>query len=228
MAVPTQLDNPIALVNHTPDGDQLQEQEQESSSEDESTDPQYYAQPQPQVVMAPGPGTPIFSPNKTELICRQPVGYVTIRIPLENKVFCDIDFPTDIPCEDFFDYVFANMALDSATAELGWKANDEPERGPVHRLATNDPADLDHAFQKLSLKKKRSSQREVFMEIIHLVCFAFTIQQLTDNVYRTLHRSKAERRITIGQLTLCIALSCAMFRRNCFAAYIWAPTDGAM
>ena len=65
------------------------------------------------------------------------------------------------------------MALDSATAELGWKANDEPEGGPVHRLATNDPADLEGAFRTLLLKKKQSRRREVFMEIIHLVCFAF-------------------------------------------------------
>ena len=63
----------------------------------------------------------------------------------------------------------ANMALDSATAELGWKANDEPKGGPVHRLATNDPTDLDGAFRTLLLKKKQSRRREVFMEIIHLV-----------------------------------------------------------
>ena len=65
------------------------------------------------------------------------------------------------------------MALDSATAELGWKANDEPEGGPVHRLATNDTADLDGAFRTLLRKQNQSRRRqEAFMEIIHLVCFA--------------------------------------------------------
>ncbi|KJA14119.1 hypothetical protein HYPSUDRAFT_117502, partial [Hypholoma sublateritium FD-334 SS-4] len=104
-----------------------------------------------------------------DLTRRKPVGTVTVRLPLKKGIIRDIDFPADIPREDFFDRVLANMALDRATAQLGWRSNDEPKRGPVHRLAIDDSDDVDGAFRTLLKTKNRPRrQREVFMEIIHL------------------------------------------------------------
>lgn len=66
------------------------------------------------------------------------------------------------------------MAIDRATAKLGWRSNDEPKRGPAHRLETEDSDDIDGAFRTLlKTKNQRRRQRVVFMEIIHLVCSAF-------------------------------------------------------
>lgn len=73
------------------------------------------------------------------------------------------------------------MALDRATADLGWKSNDEPKHGRAHRLATNDSDDIDRAFRTLiNTKNQPRRRREVFMEIIHLVCFGL-IKLQTDS-----------------------------------------------
>lgn len=115
----------------------------------------------------------MFTNYFLDLTHHQSVGSVTVRLPLSNKVFRDINFPADIPRPDFFDCIFANMALDRATAELGWKSNDEPKRRPAHRLATNNSDDIDNAFRTLlKTMNQPRRRREVFMEVIHLVCFA--------------------------------------------------------
>ena len=75
----------------------------------------------------------------------------------------------DIAHEDFFSRVFANMSLDRATAQLGWKTNDEPKRGPAHRLATNE--DVDAAFREIAKMKTPRRRKEAVLDIIHLVCF---------------------------------------------------------
>lgn len=104
--------------------------------------------------------------------CR-PVRTVTVRLPLNNNVSCDTDFPVNITRGEFFEYIFSNMALDAATAELGWRSYDESKYGPVHRLATDNSDDLRGAFRTLLRKQNQSRRRqEAFMEIIHLVCFA--------------------------------------------------------
>lgn len=150
-----------------------------------------------------------------------------MRLPLNSNVFCDVDFPVNITHVEFFDCVFANMALDRTTAELGWRFNDEPKHGPVHRLANNDSDDLHGAFHALLGKQNQPRRRqEVFMEIIHIVCFASIIRQLANNVYRTLHRL-VSKRMAMGRLTAYIALSCASLRRNCSAIYKRALIDGA-
>ena len=95
-------------------------------------------------------------------------GPVTVRIT-KDKVFHDIDFPFDIAREDFFSRVFANMSLDRATAQLGWKTNDEPKRGPAHRLATNE--DVDAALREIAKMKTPRRRKEAVLDIIHLVCF---------------------------------------------------------
>ncbi|KJA12696.1 hypothetical protein HYPSUDRAFT_210222, partial [Hypholoma sublateritium FD-334 SS-4] len=152
MPPPTHGEYAVALTNYALDGGQLHEEAGESNSEDVNVDPLFHNQPQPQIATAPAP-----------------VGTVTVRLPVSNGVIRDINFPADIPRSDFFDRIFANMALDRATAQLGWRSNDEPKRGPVHRLATDDSDDLEEAFRTLLKTKNRPRrQREVFMEIIHL------------------------------------------------------------
>lgn len=74
------------------------------------------------------------------------------------------------------------MAVNRATAKLGWRSNDEPKLGPVHRLATDNSDDLDDAFRTLLRKMNQTRRQEdVIMEIKHLVRFASTIQQLTNS-----------------------------------------------
>ncbi|KJA23054.1 hypothetical protein HYPSUDRAFT_201616 [Hypholoma sublateritium FD-334 SS-4] len=151
MPRPTEQDYAVAMMNNALDGGPLQE-EDNSNNEDVYIDPHFRTVPQPQIVAVPAP-----------------VEFVTVRLPINNNVIRDIDFPADIPREDFFDRVFANMALDRATADLGWKSNDEPKHGRAHRLATNDSDDIDRAFRTLiNTKNQPRRRREVFMEIIHL------------------------------------------------------------
>ncbi len=103
----------------------------------------------------------------------------------------DINFPVNIPHDKFFECIFAIMAVDPVTAELGWRSNDEPKFGPVHHLATDNSDALEGAFRTL-LKKMNQSRRQedVIMEIKHLVRFACKIQQLTNSFYRTLLQSR--------------------------------------
>ncbi|KJA12722.1 hypothetical protein HYPSUDRAFT_152273, partial [Hypholoma sublateritium FD-334 SS-4] len=99
----------------------------------------------------------------------QAVESVIVRLPLNDKVFRDVDFPVNIPHDNFFDCIFAIMAVDRATAELGWKSNNEPNFGPVHRLATDNSDDLDGAFRTLLRKMNQTRRQEdVIMEIKHL------------------------------------------------------------
>ncbi|KJA14422.1 hypothetical protein HYPSUDRAFT_208729 [Hypholoma sublateritium FD-334 SS-4] len=152
MPPPAHEDYAVALMNHALDGGLLREEAGESGNEDEDIDLQFNNQPPLQIAPVPAH-----------------VGTVTVRLPLKKGIIRDIDFPADIPREDFFDRVLANMALDRATAQLGWRSNDEPKRGPVHRLAIDDSDDVDGAFRTLLKTKNRPRrQREVFMEIIHL------------------------------------------------------------
>jgi hypothetical protein len=61
------------------------------------------------------------------------------------------------------------MGIDSTTAQLAWRSNDNPKRSAAHQLSTQ--ADMSDAFQKLlrvMLNPRR--YKEVVMEIIHLVC----------------------------------------------------------
>ncbi len=72
------------------------------------------------------------------------------------------------------------MNIDRDTAELGWKSNDEPSCGPVHRLATNGSGDLNSAFRTLLRKMNwPGCQQDVIMEIEHLVRSASTTRLLT-------------------------------------------------
>lgn len=103
-----------------------------------------------------------------QLILAGPAPVITVQI-IKDKVFHDIDFLFNIACEDFFSRVFANMLLDRATAQLGWKTNDEPKRGPAHRLATNE--DVDAAFREIAKMKTPRRRKEAVLDIIHLVCF---------------------------------------------------------
>ncbi|KJA28245.1 hypothetical protein HYPSUDRAFT_130137 [Hypholoma sublateritium FD-334 SS-4] len=152
MPPPAPEDYAVALMNHALDGGQLHEEAGEFINEDENIVPPFNNRPPPQIVTVSAP-----------------VGTVTVRLPIDNGVIRDIDFPADIPREDFFDRIFANTALDRATSRLGWRSNDEPKRGPVHRLATDDLDDVDGAFRTLLKTKNRPRRlREVFMEIIHL------------------------------------------------------------
>ena len=99
---------------------------------------------------------------------------VTVRLPLNDKVFRDIVFPADIPRLDFFDRVCATMGLDRTTAELGWKSNDDLKRARARTLRTNE--DVDEAFRViLKMKNNPRRQKEAYMEIIHLVSFGFRI-----------------------------------------------------
>ncbi|KAF8805111.1 hypothetical protein BYT27DRAFT_7105037 [Phlegmacium glaucopus] len=150
---PTQQDRAVAVANYLLDGGQLREEE-ESSADDENIDPQLRIQPQPQL-------------QNQVAVAPAPVGNITVRLPLNNKVFRDIKFPADIPRQDFFDRICANMGLDRATAQLGWKSNDEAKRARAHDLATNN--DVDNAFNAiLKMKNNTRRQKEVYMEIIHL------------------------------------------------------------
>ncbi|KAF8231156.1 hypothetical protein L208DRAFT_1378238 [Tricholoma matsutake] len=48
--------------------------------------------------------------------------HITVRISVNPKVTTDVDFPADIPHDDFFSQISAIMNLDPMVAELGWKS----------------------------------------------------------------------------------------------------------
>ena len=71
-------------------------------------------------------------------------GRIIVRVPVNDKVTREYDFPYDIPRFDFRDRIIAAMDLDRTTAQLGWKTSDEGKRAPAHQLATD--FDIDNAF----------------------------------------------------------------------------------
>jgi hypothetical protein len=96
---------------------------------------------------------------------------IITRIPVivnGNKSTSDIELQPDLSHEDFLSRVCAHMGLNPATAQLGWKPNDEAQRAPARQLATDN--DLTQAFT--ALVKKQSNprrQKEVVMVIVDLV-----------------------------------------------------------
>lgn len=96
---------------------------------------------------------------------------ITTRVPVTvngNKSTRDIEIQPDISREDFVSRICAHMGLDPATAQLGWKSNDDPQRAPARQLASDD--DLTQAFTALiKMKNSRRRQKEVVMLIVHLV-----------------------------------------------------------
>jgi hypothetical protein len=91
------------------------------------------------------------------------------RVPISGgKATKDIEINVNITLQDFTSRMCANMGLDPATAQIGWKTLDDAQRMPAQQLATED--DLKNAFRDL-LKLKNSTRRkkEVVMLIIHLV-----------------------------------------------------------
>jgi hypothetical protein len=97
---------------------------------------------------------------------------ILVRMPVNDKVTRDIKFPVDIEHGDFISRICAVMNLNVATAQLGWKSNDDPKRNAARQLTTQD--DLREAFR--SLLKTRNNprrQKDVVMLIVHLVCLLF-------------------------------------------------------
>ena len=93
---------------------------------------------------------------------------ITVRVPVSKQVVRDIVFSSDIPRGDFFDRILAAMGLDTNTAQLGWKTNDDPKRSAAHRLA--DEWDVNNAFKILiNMMNNPRRWKEVVMIIIHLV-----------------------------------------------------------
>jgi len=104
-------------------------------------------------------------------------GRVVVRIPVNDKVTSDIEFPSDIPRRDFCDRVMAAMDLDRTTALLGWKTSDEAKRAAAHELTTD--SDVDNAFKAiLDIQNNPRRKKEIILEIVHLVCLSFIIPQI--------------------------------------------------
>jgi len=80
--------------------------------------------------------------------------HVVVCIPVNDKSTKDIDIPVDIPREDFISRVCTVMNLDVATAELGWKSNDDAKHDPACQLATED--NLRDAFHVLVKTKNNT------------------------------------------------------------------------
>jgi hypothetical protein len=100
------------------------------------------------------------------------VGRIIVRVPVNNKVTRDIDFPSDIPRLDFRDRVIAAMNLDHTIAQLGWKTSDEGKRALAHQLATD--LDIDNAFNAiLNIQNNPRRKKEIVLEIVHLVSLSF-------------------------------------------------------
>ena len=72
---------------------------------------------------------------------------------VNDKVTRDIEFPIDIEHRDFISRVCAVMNLNVATAQLGWKLNDDAKCNPAQQLTTQE--DLQEAFRSL-LKTKNN------------------------------------------------------------------------
>ncbi|PPQ88860.1 hypothetical protein CVT25_009586 [Psilocybe cyanescens] len=106
MPPPTPQERAVTITNHILDGGQLREEEEESSSEDENIDPQLRTQPQLQVQnqvvapLAPSRSIPLFACDVISDLAE--ARNVTVRVPLNNKVSRDIEFPADIPRQDSF------------------------------------------------------------------------------------------------------------------------------
>ncbi len=81
------------------------------------------------------------------------VWQLELRCKSQSRKIQQIDFPVDIPRNDFLDHVYAKMNLNHKKDQLGWQTSDG---GPTQRLATNEDVDL--AFRTI-LKMKGSSRR---------------------------------------------------------------------
>ena len=73
---------------------------------------------------------------------------IAVQVPVNDTVNRDIVFPSNIPHHDFHDRIMAAMNLDPATAQLGWKTNDEGKHSLAHKLITN--TDIDNAFKTIT------------------------------------------------------------------------------
>ncbi|KAJ6614275.1 hypothetical protein B0H10DRAFT_1803816 [Mycena sp. CBHHK59/15] len=75
--------------------------------------------------------------------------------------------PANIPPDDLFSHLHAQMNVDPTTASLGWKESAERRRDPYHRLSSTE--DLQDAFKQLTTLMASSHRRkQVIMEIVNL------------------------------------------------------------
>lgn len=85
-----------------------------------------------------------------------------------------VRFPTNVPFDDFFARVCANMDLDPALAALGYKFPGDRVRDPAHRLSNAD--ELRQAMDRGIGMIRRARTRRIYMEIHNLVrCLFFCI-----------------------------------------------------
>ncbi|KAJ6624468.1 hypothetical protein B0H10DRAFT_2212580 [Mycena sp. CBHHK59/15] len=75
--------------------------------------------------------------------------------------------PANIPPDDLFSHLHAQMNVNPTTASLGWKESAERRRDPYHRLSSTE--DLQDAFKQLTTLMASSHRRkQVIMEIVNL------------------------------------------------------------
>ncbi|KAF8799498.1 hypothetical protein BYT27DRAFT_7176287 [Phlegmacium glaucopus] len=148
MPPPTQQEIAVAMANHMLDNATPGPANVGNNNADENINPELRSQPIPE-------GYP------------QLVGRVLTRIPINDKVTRDIEINVDITFQDFVSRICANMGIDPATAEIGWKSSDDLKRAPARQL--DNEGDLKSAFRDL-LKMQRSTRRtkEVVMFISHV------------------------------------------------------------
>lgn len=67
----------------------------------------------------------------------------------------------------FISRMCANLDLDPATAQFGWKTLDDAQSTPARQLVTED--DLKNAFRDVLRLKNGPGRKEAVMLIVHLV-----------------------------------------------------------
>jgi len=71
-------------------------------------------------------------------------------VSITDKLECDLSFPADNNRNDLLDRVCAAINVDRATAQLGWKTNDDGSHAAAQELKTVH--NVDQAFAALTHK----------------------------------------------------------------------------
>jgi len=156
--------------------------------------------------------------------------HITVRILANPKATTDVNFPADIPHDDFFSQIYATMSLDPMVAELEWKSNNKLKKTPVHHLKTHN--DINNTFKVLgALLSNTCCCKPTWMEIIHHPLLSYPwmfLYDLYDRIQHLLKHQRARRLMATVSLILPMLMSYIWWRRNFTVLSIRVQIIGAM
>ncbi|KAJ7246717.1 hypothetical protein C8J57DRAFT_1241355 [Mycena rebaudengoi] len=187
MPPPTGRELAVAQLQASLDGgmfDHIPRFEQDEDDDESDEDPLHagphrYRLPPVPSTHAPGAGTSLAAPTLPPAVRSQAdatPSLISVKVPIygaqtNNKkaptLTTVLVLPSNIPPDDFFSRVHAQVNVNPATATLGWKESAECRRDPYHRLSSAE--DLQDAFKEIiRLQKSARRQKAVVMEVVNL------------------------------------------------------------